>query len=338
MAEPLNATFFAFHKREKGGVLLGASVAFGVLMVVLFIAFVVAIWAVMGQDFFSWSQQMAEIGAKGGTTSGAMPPNLGRIFLIFPVELVWLFFFCIALAAYESSCLRWMIRGERSAPMNLHFGADMWRVYGTYWVWFLFFLVTYFLFFIVLLAVGALGAVIGGHDNPMIAGLLVMGACILWILAWIYVAVRLAPAAATSVGVREFAPLKAWSASRGRFWAMFGSYVLLFIAYTIAIFVVWAVFFGATYANAFSRIDWTSFSSDPQGFSQRYSEINADLMRDMFGSPMAIAIYIAGQVVTYAVAMVFCLMFYGVNARTVIAAARDGKIEAPGIDVAEQFS
>ena len=39
MAEPLNATFFTFHKREKGGVLLGASVAFGVLMALLFIAF-----------------------------------------------------------------------------------------------------------------------------------------------------------------------------------------------------------------------------------------------------------------------------------------------------------
>src|SRR6185503_11937585 len=163
MAEPLNATFFAFHKREKGGVLLGASVAFGILIVLLFIAFGLAIWALMGQDFFTWSQQMAEMNAK--TTPGQLPANFGRIFLIFPIEMVWLFFFFVALAAFESSCLRWMTRGERSSPMNLHFGADMWRVYGAYWVWFLYFIVTWIVFWIVLFAAGAIGAMIGGRDN-----------------------------------------------------------------------------------------------------------------------------------------------------------------------------
>ena len=336
MAEPLNATFFAFHKREKGGVLLGASVAFGILMVLLFIAFGLAIWALMGQDFFTWSQQMAEMNAK--TTPGQLPANFGRIFLIFPIEMVWLFFFFVALAAFESSCLRWMTRGERSSPMNLHFGADMWRVYGAYWAWFLYFIVTWFVFWIVLFAAGAIGAMIGGRDNPTIAGLLVIGVCAIWVLGWIYVTVRLAPAAATSIGVREFAPLKAWTVSRGRFWALFGSYLLLYVLYVIALAIVSGVFFGAMYANAFSHIDWTSMSSDPQGFSQRYSEANLELMRQMFGSPVSIALYIVGQVATYAVGLVFWLLFYGVNTRAVIAAARDGKIQAPGIDVAEQFS
>src|SRR5262245_34440859 len=233
MAEPLNATFFAFHKHEKGGVLLGASVAFLVSMVVLFIAFGVAVWAVMGQDFFSWSEQMAETNAK--TMPGQLPPNFGRMFLIFPIEMIWLFLLFVALAAYESSCLRWMIRGERSSPMNLHFGADMWRVYGVYWMWFFYFMVTGIIFVIVLAATGAIGAAIGGRDNPAIAGFLVFGVCVVWVLGWIYVTVRLAPAAATSIGVREFAPLKAWTVSDGRFWPLFGSYLLLFLLYTIAI-------------------------------------------------------------------------------------------------------
>ena len=271
-------------------------------------------------------------------TPGQLPPNFGRIFLIFPIEMVWLFVFFVALAAYKSSCLRWMIRGERSSPMNLHFGADMWRVYGTYWVWFLYFVGTWIVFWIVLLAAGAIGAMIGGRDNPMIAGLLVFAVCIVWILGWIYATVRLAPAAATSVGVREFAPLKAWTVSRGRFWALFGAYLLLFIFYTIAVMAVSAVFFLPMYVNAFSHIDWTSMSSDPQGFSQRYSEANLELMRQMFGSPMSIALYILGQVATYTVGLVFWLLFYGVNARALIAAAKDGKVQAPGIDVAEQFS
>jgi len=251
MAEPLNATFFAFHKREKGGVLLGASVAFGVLMLLLFIAFGLAIWALMGQDFFTWSQQMAEVNAK--TTPGQLPANFGRIFLIFPIEMVWLFFFFVSLAAFESSCLRWMTRGERSSPLNLHFGPDMWRVYGAYWVWFLYFIVTWIVFWIVILAAGAIGAMIGGRDNPMIAGLLVFAVCAIWVVGWIYVTVRLAPAAATSVGVREFAPLKAWTVSRGRFWALFGSYLLLYVLYLIALAIVSGVFFGAARFTSIQR-------------------------------------------------------------------------------------
>jgi hypothetical protein len=339
MAEPLKATFFAFHKREKGGVLLGASIAFGVVMVLLLIAFAVAIWAIMGQDFFTWSQQMAQMSAdaKGGAP-GALPPGFGRILLIFPIEMVWLFFFFVALAAFESSCLRWMIRGERSSPFNLHFGADMWRVYGVYWMWFLYFLVTYFIFAIVIVVATLIGASAGGQNNPAVAGVVVGVVCIAWILGWVYVATRLAPASATSVGTREFAPLKGWTVSRDRFWALFGSYFVLFLLYLIVLTVLWGVFFGATYLNAFSHVDWTSLQSDPQSFSQRYSEANLAVMREMFGSPAAIAIYIAGQVVIYAVGVVFWLLFYGINARAVIAAARDGKIQAPGVDVAEQFS
>jgi hypothetical protein len=335
MAEPLKATFFTFHKREKGQ-LLGASIAFGVVLILLVLAFGLAVWAVMGQDYFSWVRQMADMNAK--TTPGQLPPGFGRLFLIFPIEMVWLFFVFVALAAFESACLRWMIRGERSGPFNLHFGADMWRVYGTYWMWFLYFLVTYFVFLILLVATGALGAVIGGRDNPMIAGAAVIGMCIAWVLGWFYVAVRLAPAAATSVGAREFTPLKAWTVSRGRFWALFGSYLVVFIVYTVAICVVWIAFFGATYVNAFSHVDWSSMSGDPQRFSRSLSEANLGRLQQMFGNPVSIALYIAGQIAIYAVALFSYLIFYGINARAVIAAAEDGKIQAPGVGVAEQFS
>ncbi len=335
MAEPLNATFFTFQKRENGA-LLGASIAFGVALVLLLIAFGVAVWAVMGQDYFSWARAMAEMNAN--TIPGKLPPNFGRIFLIFPIEIVWLFFLFIALAAFESASLRWLIRGERSGPFNLHFGADMWRVYGVYWMWFLFFLVTYFVFILVLVAAGVIGAMIGGRDNPAIAGLLIGAVCVIWVLGWIYVATRLAPAAATSIGVRDFTPLKAWTTSRARFWALFGSYLVALLLYVIALMLVWGMFFGPTYINAFSQIDWSSMAGDPQGFSRRYSEANIEVMRQMFGSPLAIALYIAGQLANQVVVIVFSLALYGINARAVIAAAKEGKIEAPGIDVAEQFS
>ncbi|MBI3438321.1 MAG: hypothetical protein HY054_06680 [Proteobacteria bacterium] len=234
--------------------------------------------------------------------------------------------------------MRWLIRGERSDAFNLHFGKDMWRVYGTYWMWFLYFFATYIAFIIVLIATGAFGAIIGGRDNPAIAGFSVIGVAIVWVLAWCYVAVRLAPAAATSVGSREFAPLKAWTVSRGRFWALFGSFLLVFIVYTVAMMTVWIGFFGASYLSAFSQVDWSSASGDSQRFSQSFNEASQQRLQAMFGSPLSIALYIAGQAAIYVVALFFSLMFYGINARAVIVAAEEGKIQAPGIGVAEQFS
>jgi hypothetical protein len=220
----------------------------------------------------------------------------------------------------------------------LHFGADMWRVYGTYWMWFFYFLGSYVVFLIVVFATGAIGAMIGGRDNPSAAIIAVSAVCMVWVIAWIWVAVRLAPAAATSVGVRAFTPLKAWSVSRGRFWALFGSYLLVTILYVIAILAIWIAFYGPIYANVFSHIDWRSISGDPQSFSRRYGEANVEVMRQMFGSPLAIALYIAGQIANQVVLILFSLILYGINARAVIAAAKEGKIEGTTIDVAEQFS
>jgi hypothetical protein len=325
MAEPLNATFFAFRKREQGDVLLGASIAFGVLILLLTLIFFTVVWGVIGQDFFTWSQQMAEMNAKGAASAGQLPPNFGRILLIIPIEFVWIFFLCIALAAYEASCLRWMIRGERSAPFNLCFGADMWRVYATYWSWFLYFIVTGIAFLIVSLIGGVFTAAIG-RDNPMIAGLMMLVLCVAWVAVWTYTSVRLGPASATSIGVGHFAPLKAWSVSRERFWALFGSSLVVFVLYFIALFAVTALFFGAMYAGAFGHLDWSLLTSNPRGFNRQYEQANVELMHRMFGSPAMIALYIVGQVVAYAVALVFYVLFYGVSARAVQAALEEGKV------------
>lgn len=319
----LNATFFAFRKRENGGVLLGASIAYAIGLIVLVALFFGVVWAVLGQDMFAFSQQMAEIGAKGGAAApGTLPPNFGRVLLVFPIELIWFFFVFVLLASFESACLRWLIRGERSGPINLCFGADMWRVYGAYWAWFLYFFCTYILFLIVVFVVALAGGALGGRDNPAVAGLVVAAVVIAWIVGWIYVAVRLAPAAATSVGVGHFAPLKAWSVSRGRFWALFGSYLLLFILWIIAFVVVGGITMGSVFAAIFSHVDWTATHSDPTAFSRSY----AAAMRDVYANPVLMALYFGGQFALQLVGVVIYVLFYGVNARAVQAALEEGKI------------
>ena len=151
--QSLNATFFAFQKRDKA-VLLPASVAFAIAVIVGFLIIGVAAFFLLGgMDFVHWYADTTNAAAKGVPPS--LPPNMGAIFLIFPIEMLSLFFYFVLLASFESSCLRWMIRGERSGPLNLCFGADMWRVYGTYWFWFLYFFCTGILFFIVMFVLAA---------------------------------------------------------------------------------------------------------------------------------------------------------------------------------------
>jgi hypothetical protein len=327
MAESLNATFFSFRKREQGGVLLGASIAYAVVMLVFTLGFCAAAFMMLGgMDFVHWYADTIATVGKGGGAIPSTPPNLGAIFLIFPLEMIFLFFFAVLLASFESSCLRWMIRGERSKPFNLCFGADMWRVYATYWVWFLYFLCTGILFWIFMLVFALIGGAVGGRDNPMVAGLVVSIACIAWILGWTYVAVRLAPAAATSIGVGHFAPLKAWSVSRGRFWALLGSYLLLMLLYIVAAIVVGGIAMGPFYASVFSHVDWSTMGSDPQGFSRSYQAANMQALQSLLANPASIALYVGGQILVYAVGLVFYLLFYGVNARAVQAALEEGKV------------
>src|SRR5688572_20558520 len=55
----LNATFFAFRKRDRGGVLLGASLAYAVIALVIFGLFAWMNWQAM-IDYMNWSMSLSE--------------------------------------------------------------------------------------------------------------------------------------------------------------------------------------------------------------------------------------------------------------------------------------
>jgi hypothetical protein len=322
--QQLHATFFAFHKRD-GAVLAPAAIAASIAALVFIAVVGVVVFNLLGgMAFFEWYREAMNASMKGAAPSP--PPNPGGLLLIIPVYLLAIFFACVLAASFESACLRWMIRGERSGPLNLCFGADMWRVYGVYWVWLLFFLGTSLLFWIWMFVLGLGAAALGGKSNPALAGLVVMAGCIAWIIAWVHTAVRLAPAAAASIGAGHFEPLKAWSVSRGRFWALFGSFLLLFLIYVVALIVVNGVVMGSYYASLFSGVDWSRMQSDPSGFSAAYQSAMMAAAQKLTSSPTAIGLYLGGQLVIYAVAMTFYLLLFGVNARAVQAALEEGKL------------
>lgn len=324
MAERLDATFFAFRKRENGGVLLGASIVYFIALIVLFAVFGGIVFVTLGgMEFFTWYSDVMS-----AVSSGATPPdppstiNPAGMLMILPLEFIFLFVFFVVIAAYESACVRWMLNGEKSGPLNLHFGADMWRVYGTYWVWLLYSIVGMIGFFVVS-AISGMVAVNLGDMGWIVALVIGLG----YFFAWFYTTIRLSPMAATSIGVGQFAPFKAWRVTSGRFWALFGAYFLLFILYIIAFIVLGTVFFSAFYAQILSGLDLSQMQTDPTGFAESYNRASMAAIQNTFSTPAGIAMYVGGQVVFYAVALFFYVLWFGVESRAVQAALEEGKIE-----------
>lgn len=323
MAEPLNATFNAYRKRERSGVLLGAGLGFAIVMIAMIAVFGAAAWAV-GGDVFTWYGEVMRASASGDQSQIANVAPPSGIFLFVPLYFLFLFCLFVALAAFEAACLRWMIRGEVSGFLGLNLGADTWRVYGTYWVWFGLFIAFYIGFAILAFMVGA--AAVAADQSGGVAMVLALALPLAFCVALLIFAVRLAPAAATSVGRGEFSFFRAWTVTSGRFWGLFGAFLLLAILYVVAMIVMGfgglAVILGA----AAPAVDWTNAANDPQAFSAAYSEA----LLAVFSTPLSIVLYLALQVVSWAVALFFYVGFYGINARAVEAALAEGKIERAG--------
>lgn len=321
MAESLDATFFAFRKRERSGVLLSASFGFALGLALLLIVFGVIATALLGPVFAQLFAAMAS--NDPSALSAAEPPSMAILWIL-PLEFIFLFLVFLLLAAYESACHRWMIHGDGGGGFfGLKLDADTWRVYGVYWIWFGLLIAAYILCAVAIAGIGV--AIFGGGGDPGAGVLGIAGIVFVVILAAIYCSVRLAPAAATSVGMRKFAFFKAWSVTRGRFWAMFGAYLLLILINMVCGMILSTIAFSVLFAGAFANLDPTMAVSNPEAFSQAY--LGAILT--IIASPVMIAALIAYSLVAWAVGLVFYVLFFGVSARAVQAALAEGKI-APG--------
>ncbi len=313
MAEPLNATFFAFKKRERGGVLTGASIAFAVLAIVLYAALLGFIWFALGQNPLEMSQMAAQAQADPEAIQQMMSP--GNIAIMVLVYLIFTFAICVLFAAYEAACLRWMIRGETKGFFGLALDDDTWRVYGIYWVWFVGFIIGAIAFLIIMGILGAAIAATAGADSPV---MLILP--LLFFIVPIYLCTRLAPAAATAIAERRFAFFDAWSTSSDRFWALFGAFFLLWLIYMLLVcgitvaWLSWAV--GPRLAEIFAG------GSDPTAASIAINQATMDAM----SAPGGMLIYAGVSMATWIIAIMFYIALFGVNARAAVAALEEGKI------------
>lgn len=312
MAEPLNATFFAFQRRE-GSLLLGASVTFIVLAALLWGVYAFLNWSAF-PEFGAWLLNVMRLSASsnGNVSPDAMPTPPPSIIGVFGGLFLLLIPYNILLAAYEAACLRWMIHGERPGFFGFTLGADTWRVWGVYWVWFALnmgaSLVIGILILLLAIPMGGFEAVQRYEDFIQIGWNVV-----LWLIA-----IRLIPAAATSVGRRGFSFFKAWTVTRDRYVPLLGSFLLWCLIYLVLTLIV----YGAGFA-----LMWPNLGDDIMALVANPSaDLAFDTVEALFAPENLLFLAI-----TYAlfapVAALMLVFYYGVNARAVRAALDEEKIE-----------
>jgi len=317
--QALNATFFAFRKRERSGVLLGATIAFVIGMVVLLGSFVGIFWTSV-MPAVQWYGEIIAAAATNDTAAMqnvAMPPGL---FTMFGALLLWLFPFYILCAAYEAACLRWMIHGESVGVMGLSLGAPTFRVWSTYWMWFLLNIAFSIAMSIVLGVMTGVFAASG--DITAVAVALPVFYLVQYALM-AYFAVRFAPAAATSVARRKFSFFQAWTVTKNRFWALLGSFVLVYLIYGIVSILIAVVWFSSVFGAA--APDLASAVNDPERVNALVLEVLQTYVQSLSQPQNWIVIGVL-QVVGLILMAFTYLATYGINARAAQAALEEGKI------------
>lgn len=328
MSEPLNATFFTLHRRDRA-VLLPATLVMLAAQALLVAAFVALNWG-----FFSQVGALLGTAADGGELSsdqGAVL-GLGVITLVFSV-FIFLFPFYFVLAAYEAACLRWMIRGEAPGLFGITFDFDMWRVYGVYWCWFILqmvvsMVVSMLTMPLVFMTMGDLVNAGGAVDEAAMWRwqlTVQLPITLLQYIPLIFFGVRFGPAAVTSIARKRFAFLDAWKVTSERFWALFGSFALI----ALIVAAVWitqsVISFYVDY-----RGSWEEFSAvwrplPPAASPEEVQELYTELWRQLV-SRQGIISLAASTVVGLATWIWWALMTYGINARVALVALEEGKI------------
>lgn len=318
MAEPLNATFFTLKHRERA-VLLPAT-----LVLIVILSLIAAAWvAINWNALVHMAGLFASFPTPGSKDAAAETAAMNLVFGMVGMigwTILLLFPAYLAVAAYEAACLRWMIRGEAPGLFGLTLDADTWRVYGIYWCWFIAQMVVSWVasIFTMPLMFATMGEIARNpHDiEAMLRWQLSVQLPIALIqyLPLIFIGVRFGPAAATSIARERFSPLEAWTVTRGRFWALLGSFALIwliaFVAMTAAAMPLtlrmWPLF----------ETMWSS-PGDEQALRAYFEATFAPPTLVWVGLSYG-AMVLAGLWVS--------LMSYGINARAGLAALEEGKI------------
>lgn len=178
-----------------------------------------------------WSALMlASISGDQAAADAAALENLGGILLAYafllPASLVFW-------SIFEASFQRRYVRADK---FRLRLGSDEFRLMAVGLLWFLFFIAMYLIVAIFLSSTFLILA--SASDNPMIVGVISFIIGFAGLAFWAFLAVRLSAASALTIRHREIRFASSWEATKGRFWTLLGSYLLLAVVAIVVYFVV----------------------------------------------------------------------------------------------------
>jgi hypothetical protein len=287
VAAPLRATFFALRRGGRGGVLFRA------LLVHLALAL-----ALIG-GFFALNLTFF-LGAAEGPARGFSTRDINAgIGFAFLLSVPFVLAYSVVMASYEAACLRWIVHRETDGFAGFSFSAPTWRVYAGQWMWL-------GISIPLVLAGAVLGAAVAGGARMLSSDVAAGAVAPFVVLASVVLpaallGIRFAPGNAASVARRKFSYFLALTTTAGRYRALLASY-----------FVVWLIW-AATLVALFAGTGMLVFLILGRNGGQ------SNLASVLVWGAIAVSLTFAN--------MVLSLLLTGINARAVIAAAEDGKID-----------
>ena len=184
-------------------------------------------------------------------------------------------------AIFEAAIQRRYVREE---GFRLGFGGDELRLIVIGLMWAVFMVVAYILSLLVTgILSGLVFASMGGGANS--AAFLGLGFFLFMLMSWLvwaYFAIRLSPAAAMTIRDRKIAFFDAWGATRGRFWTLFGAFIVL----AILIGLVWMFMYMIIGAGLGASV-YANFAEIEQAQDDPVALIGALLTFDIVGTVLA---------------------------------------------------
>lgn len=301
-----DATFFAFRKRDRRFALTRAAIAYLVGYLVILAAYLAVTWGSLSA-LLGWYFGTVGSIAQGGTFA---PPPFDALATMAPAGVGVAIAALILFAAFEAACLRWLVRGESGGGfLGLTLGADTWRVFGTYFAWLGLFIAFCILIVAFYLMTGAIAGM--GGAAQIVAMLLGALAPLGFIALLLWGAVRFAPAAAASVARGRFAFFEAPGLTKGRYWPLLGSFLILWVIYLVA----------ATVIGQIIQIPLMGeMAPMMQDMMRGDTSRMAERLQALITSPTYLAVTAVYTLASAILSIILYIAMFGVNARAVLAA------------------
>lgn len=261
MARPFSFDNAAFHfVRTDGppGFLPRYLAAYGLgIIVIAVLSFF------MLQPLFAAYAQMFAMIAQGASESRvqrvfeeAVIGDLARLGLGY---LLLMLIYAAFWSMMESAVLRRYVREE---GFRIGWGNDEWRMLAVGLIWMVSFIAAYLAFILAMVVlIAPLGAVSDG--GVALLGLWMFIVVFALLFVWLYFAVKLSPAGAMTIRDQKVTFFGAWGASKGRFWPMFGAFVVLGLILYVGILILYMIGAFTVFGAMFNGIDISGGEADP---------------------------------------------------------------------------